>query len=306
MAGSNNKCRAAMTFQCRLTQVWVCFLVLLGSGCEDRRMNNMIGDQVYLNESGENVQNVFKGEQFIYRLQVIKSGVGQEGGEVSIQVDESILARYEGKYTLLPAALYKVKSPQISLKSSDYSADFEVEFDAAAIQELEAGTRLKYAIPFRLSSNTLQLASDQQLFSVVVPKVLNPYIQFKTPGIAPATSSVSQANSAPETRYYAFLQTNYNNQSDLQYKVEVSEGALAVYNKEHGTTHRLLPAAAYRVDQSSFTIANLNNEQAMSYYLMTGKVPAGEYMLPLEITQVSKYGIDPQAKTMLIPVKILD
>ncbi len=306
MAGENYKCRTAMIVQRRLAQVWVCLLALLGSGCEDRRMNNMIGDQVYLNEFGENVQPVFKGDHFTYRLQVIKSGVGQQSGEVSINVDASILARYEDKYTLLPAELYQVKSSRVPLGSSEYSAHFEVEFDAAAIERLEASTHLQYAIPFRLSSNTLKLAPDQQLFSVVVPKVLNPYIQFKTPGLAPATASVSQTSSAPETRYYAFLQTNYHNQADLQYKVEVSERALTAYNKEQGTTHQLLPAAAYRIDQTSFTIAGQNNEQAMSYYLMTGKVPAGEYMLPFEITQVSKYGIDPQAKTMLIPVKILE
>lgn len=306
MAGKNNKRSAAMVVPCRLVQAWICFLALVGSACEDRRMNNMVSDQVYLNKFGENVQNIFKGEHFTYQLQVIKSGVGQQGGEVSIQVDASILGRYEGKYALLPAELYKVKSSQVSLKSSDYSAHFEVEFDAAAIQNLEADTGLQYAIPFRLSSNTFKLAPDQQLFSVVVPKVLSPYIQFKTPGLAPATSSVSEANSAPETRYYAFLQTNYNNRSDLQYKVEVSESALAAYNKEQGTTHRLLPAAAYRIDQSSFNISSLNNEQAMSYYLLTGKVPVGEYMLPFEITQVSKYGIDPQAKTMFIPVKITE
>ena len=183
---------------------------------------------------------------------------------------------------------------------------FEIEFDAAGIEALQAATKLRYAVPVRLLSNTLKTAAENQLYSLVVPKILSPYIHFKTAGLVPDASTVSTANSPSETRFYAFLQTNYHNKTDLQYKVEVSEAALAAYNLANGTTHKLLPQDAYRIDEHSFVIANLNDEQALSYYLLKGKVANGDYMLPLKITTVSKYGIDPARSTMLIPVKIQD
>ncbi|WP_177194168.1 DUF1735 domain-containing protein [Dyadobacter sp. SG02] len=266
----------------------------------------MAEDKVSLSDFGENVQNVFKWENPTYQLQVIKSGAGQTGGEVTLHVDESVLAQYGDTYTLLPDRLYKVKAPLISLAKSDYSVPFEIEFDAAGIEALQAETKLLYAVPFKISSNTIKPAAENQLYSLVVPKILSPYIHFKTAGLAPDASAVSTANSPAESRFYAFLQTNYHNKTDLQYKVEVSGAALAAYNLANGTTHKLLPADAYKLDEGSFVVANLNDEQALSYYLLKGKVANGEYMLPLEITSVSKYGIDPARSTMLIPVKIQD
>lgn len=289
-----------------LSLLLICLLATIVSGCEDRRMNNMAEDKVSLNDFGENVQNVFKWENSTYQLQVIKSGAGQKGGEVTLSVDESVLAKYGDTYTLLPDELYKVKAPLISLGKSDYSVPFEIEFDAAGIEALQAETKLLYAVPFRLSSTTIKPAAENQLYSLVVPKILSPYIHFKTAGLAPDASTVSTANSPSETRFFAFLQTNYHNKTDLQYKVEVSEAALTAHNLANGTTHKLLPAHAYRLDERSFVIANLNDEQALSYYLLKGKVANGEYMLPLEITSVSKYGIDPARSTMFIPIKIQD
>lgn len=307
MDGSHMKIRPKiMNNTNSLSLLLICLLAMVLPGCEDRRMNNMAEDKVSLNDFGENVQNVFKWENSTYQLRVIKSGAGQQGGEVTLNVDESVLAQYGDTYTLLPAPLYKVKAPLISLGKSDYSVPFEIEFDAAGIEALQTETKLVYAVPFRLSSNSIKPAAESQLYSVVVPKILSPYIHFKTAGLVQDASTVSTQNSPSETRFYAFLQTNYHNKTDLQYKVEISEAALTAYNLANGTTHKLLPADAYRIDEGSFVIANLNDEQALSYYLLKGKVENGEYMLPLEITEVSKYGIDPSRSTMLIPVKIQD
>lgn len=289
-----------------LSLLLICLLAIVASACEDRRMNNMAEDKVSLNDFGENVQKVFKWENSTYQLRVIKSGAGQTGGEVTLSVDKSVLDKYGDTYTLLPDELYKVKTPLISLGKSDYSVPFEIEFNAAGIEALQAETKLLYAVPFRLSSNTIKPAAESQLYSLVVPKILSPYIHFKTAGLAPDASTVSLANSPSESRFYAFLQTNYHNKTDLRYKVEISEAALAAYNLANGTTHKLLPAEAYKLDESSFVIASLNDEQAFSYYLLKGKVANGEYMLPLKITSVSKYDIDPARSTIFIPVKIQD
>ncbi|WP_165940078.1 DUF1735 domain-containing protein [Dyadobacter psychrotolerans] len=283
-------------------------LIILAAGCEDRRMNNMVEDKVYLNNFGLNNQNVFKGDNFTYNLQVVKSGVGTQEGEVTITVDESLLAKYYGtKYTLLPAAYYKVKNSTLKIEKSDYQVPFEVSFDAAGIEALQTTTQFTYAIPFKLSSaGSLHTAVETQLYSVVVPTVVSPYLGFKTAGLAAATSSLSLAGSPAETKFYAFVQTNYNNKADLQYKVEVDEAVLTAYNIEKKTSHKILPSQAYRLDPASFLVQNLNNEQALTYYLLKNNAPKGAYMLPLKLTQVSLFGINPAKSTMLIPVSIQD
>jgi hypothetical protein len=288
----------------RLIPFLIGAMALFGVGCEDRRMNNMIEDKVYLTKFGENVQNVFKWDNYTYELQVTKSGVGQQGGEVSLNVDESALTPYAAKYKLLPADLYKIKSTTLKLHKGDYSVPFEIELNTAGIEALKAATKLNYAVPFKLTTSTLTPAAESQLISVFVPNVLSPYIEFKTPGLSPATSSISTAIAPDETKFYVFLRTNYDNKTDLEYKVEMDEAVLTAYNLEKKTSHKLLPAEAYRIDASTFKIAKLNNEQALSYYLLKGKVPNGDYMLPLKIKTVAKHEINPEKSTILIPVKI--
>lgn len=290
----------------RFLPLFIGLIATFGTGCEDRRMNNMIEDKVYLSNSGENVQNIFKWDHSTYPLQVIKSGSGQQGGEVTLSVEESALTPYASKYALLPAELYKVKASQLTMDKADYSTSFEIEFNTAAIDALQATTKLRYAVPFKLSSATIKPGADNTLYSIVVPNLLDPYLEFKTAGLAASTASISSANAPAETRFYAFVKTNYNNNADLTYKVEVDEAVLTAYNLEKKTSHKLLPAEAYKIDPASLTVASLNNEQALTYYLIKDKVSKGEYMLPLKITAVSQYGINPAKSTMLIPVKIQD
>jgi hypothetical protein len=288
----------------RLIPFLIGAMALFAAGCEDRRMNNMIEDKVYLTNFGENIQRVFKWENYTYQLQVTKSGVGQQGGEVGLSVDESALAPYGTKYKLLPADLYKIKSTTLKLGKDDYGVPFEIELNTAGIEALKAATKLTYAVPFKLTSSTLTPAAENQLISVFVPNVMSPYIEFKTAGLSPATSSISTAIAPNETKFYVFLVTNYDNKMDLEYKVEMNEEVLNAYNLEKKTSHKLLPAEAYRIDASTFKIADRNNEQAFAYYLLKGKVPIGDYMLPLKIVSVSKHEINPTKSTILIPVKI--
>jgi hypothetical protein len=290
----------------RFLMLFIGIVAFIGVGCEDRRMNNMVADKVYLNNHGENIQDVFKGDDFVYSLHVIKSGIGQTSGEVSLSLDESALSKYEGKYTVLPAELYKIKSNQITMAASDYQVPFEIVFNVSGIEALQATTELTYAVPVKLSSATIELGAENEILSVIVPHVVTPYLEFKTPGLALTTASISTSFSPAETKFYAFVKTNYHNKSDLEYTIEVDEDALEIYNLEKETTYELLPAEAYKIDPTTFVVANLNNEQAFSYYLLKGKVRNGSYMLPLKIKTVSKYGINLAKSTMLIPVSIQD
>ncbi|MDQ6480704.1 DUF1735 domain-containing protein [Dyadobacter sp. LHD-138] len=292
----------------RLLHLLALSFTMMSASCEDRRMNNMAEDKVYLNNFGLNNQNIYKGENFNYNLQVIKSGVGSQNGEVTLNVDETLLAKYYGtKYTLLPASYYTLKSSVLTIGKSDYQVPFEISFDATGIEALQVETKLIYAVPFKLSAGgSLKTAAESQLYSVFVPTVLSPYLQFKTAGLAPGTSSISLSRAPAETKFYAFVQTNYNNKADLHYKVEVDESVLTAYNLEKKTNHVILPAQAYRLDASSFLVPNLNNEQGLSYYVVRDKASKGSYMLPLKITEVSKFGINPAKSTMIIPVSIQD
>lgn len=295
-----------MKYKNRLLYLFMLSALVWGAGCEDYRLNNMVDDKIYLNSFGLNPQNIYKWEGYTYTLNVNKSGVGQQSGEVQLTLDETLLTQYGTTYTLLPSEMYKIKTSKLNLSTGDYQVPFEIEFNAAAIEALAASTKMLYALPVKLTSpnNSLKLAADAQTFSVIVPTVLDAYIGFKVSGLTATKSVVNMANSPAEMKFYSFVTTNYNNKWDLTYKVAVDAEALTAFNTANKTAHNLLPADAYRIDAGSLKVQNLNNEGAISYFIKKAGAPIGEYVLPLTITEVSKNGVNPAKKTTLIPVSI--
>jgi len=290
-----------------LKNLLVASIMIWGISCEDYRMANMTNDKVYIGNHGINPQNIYKGGEIVYSQMVIKSGVGQSGGNVSLSVDESLLTGFS-EYSLLPAQYYSFKSSNLNFDKSDYQMPFEIQFDAEGIEELKRETELNYALPIRLISESTSLPlseTEDTDFSIIVPHVLEPYVSFRDPGLGNNISTVS-GPSAAETRFFAFVSTNYHNQQELTYQVEVDEEALESYNAANETNFKILPAEGYRLDEASMKIPHLNNTASLAYYLYKDKVPKGNYVLPVTIKQVSRHGINPVASTMLIQVAIQD
>jgi len=283
----------------------LCALVALGA-CDDPRLDKIVDDSVYLANYGLHQQNVYTGEGFTYPVTVVKAGAGLQGGKVRLKVNDALITKYGGNYTVLPQQYYQIRQGEINLSKGDYRVAFNLDFDAAGIQTLAASTGLTYALPLELESaeQGLSLADNQDLSTMLlVPRIQAPYISFRRPGLQDIPSAINP-NSAAETKFYAFVTTNYNNEWDLTYEVTVDASVLDAYNTANGTSHRLLPADAYRIASTTLKIPNLQNESSLEYYLIKGKAAAGNYMLPLRISSVSKHGIDPARSTMLIPVSI--
>ncbi len=266
----------------------------------------MVDDQVYFLNAGVHQQNVYQGNEEPIEIMVVKGGTGNQSGTLQMAVEESLLEKFgDKKYSLLPAQYYKLKFTTLAFKKSDNRLPFEIEMDAVGIEALQKETDLKYAIPLSLTtSGGLKLSDEESGYTIIVPKVMKPYLQFKTPGLSPSTVNISLASSANETLSYVFLKTNYHNQIDLTYSIQLDTIALNVYNQTNGTSHKLFPASNYRLDEATFKLQQLNNEGALTLHVLKDNLKKGSYLLPLTITKVGKFGINPEAATTLVPISI--
>lgn len=274
--------------------------------CDDPRLDKMVDDSVYLANYGVHQQNIYMGEGFTYPITVVKAGVGQQSGTVRLSVSEEIISKYNGDYTLLPQQYYQIRQNEITLEKDDYQATFIIDYDVEGIQNLVATNGNSYAIPLELESINGEIAladNPDQCTMLLVPQILSPYIGFKSPGLQNIPSAIN-ADSPTETKFYAFVTTNFHNEWDLNFEVIVDEELLNQYNETNGTSYHILSADAYRINNATFQIPNRQNESSFEYYLIKDKVAAGNYMLPLRITSVSKFGIDPGRSQMLIPISI--
>ena len=91
---------------------------------------------------------------------------------------------------------------------------------------------------------------------------------------------------------------------------------LTQYNEENGTEYKMIPSAAYEIDNSTCVLRpNFDSEYMKISLFEEGFLKNaatdkenynfGEYALPLKISSTDKYGIDPDAYYTIYPVTII-
>jgi hypothetical protein len=279
-------------------------------------MNNMAEDKVYLVKPGFNQQEVFTWSDFTYDLFVIKSGMGQQGTELELRVDEPALTAYNAahatNYKLLPAQYYTIKTERLALGKNDYRQPFKITFDAQAIATLQATSGTDYLVPFaaKVVGDSMKLGVTKNMVSLIHPIAKEPFIQFSTTGLLP-NKIVMDRTSASEPWFYSYAETNYPNTWDLTYTLEVDPALLTAYNAANKTSYKLLPATAYSIEEASLKIRSESNRQDFRFKIFKDKLKdangqnlSGEFVLPIRIKTVSQNKINAAQSTQLIPVVV--
>lgn len=295
-------------------------MVLLSCiSCDEYRDQFELDDQLYLQKSGLTEMTVFNWGTFTYELPVIKSGKGNHPATVRLSIDESILSEYNTTngtdYKLMPENCYKLQSPTLSLTEKDYRAFFLIDFDPEVLTALAAEGG-KFALPCRMETEntSIQIAEEERSSVLLLPSVQQPYIGFETTFYATGSEFSIKTDDDDIQEIFPKVRVNYYNDWDISYEVKINPEVLDAYNESNPVTARdyvLLPEGAYEIDYSTCL---LKTNRDYEYLKITLKEEAlrtegenyafGYYAIPLQITSVSQYGIDPNAQTTIYPVSI--
>lgn len=285
--------------------------IALISSCQDDRNNDMVNDKIGLLNPETTVAKVYVGDNTPYYLYVVKSGKGMQGGEVSIAVDEAVLANYNTEkgtsLQMLPNDCYTIVQTHLSLDDSDYRKAFEVKWDMEHLSALQTTTN--YALPVQLTVNDNSLEfSSERMATVIIPQLVKPYLGFNTPGLYSPTL-MPTVDDFDVRELYVKVVTNYDNKSDLAYQIELDPQLIIDYNKKNGTNYKMIPEGTCVLEKTTLTIPkNLNEGYSKILLYKKGLIPDketylfGEYIIPIRITTVSKYSINPDAAYLLYPV----
>lgn len=294
--------------------------------CTEFRDAGELADQLYLQKSGLTEATVFNWGTYTYKLPVIKSGKGNHAATVRLTVDETLIDEYKAanpedsiEYRVLPENCYTLTESSLSFAVEEYRKYFLIDFDAEALdaanEELAATTvDTKYVLPCRMTtSNTdIQIAETERAVILIQPEVDQPYIGFETPNFYQTGSSFSiKTDDDDLLKIYPKVAVNYYNEWNISYELAVNKAVLDKYNEENNTEYILLPETAYEIDYSSCVLRPNRDFEYLqitlkeeAFWLEDENYAFGNYALPLEITSVSQYGIDPDAKTTIYPVSI--
>lgn len=290
------------------------FCAAFFTACEDNRMNDMEDDKIYLLNPGLNEQTIFNWPGYTYKLGVIKSGMGQQGGEVALKIDEALLVDFnEANQTdlkMLPQELVKINNPSMTLKAGDYRAFFEIELNTEEIAQLIESTGEQYALPFQMEilSGNFKMEDQESMYSLLVPAVNEPYIEMEKAGLLHELTIID-LRSPEETMFVSEVQINYNNQWDIEFAVATEGNLVEEYNALNNTNYKVLNESAYKIDPSSLTIPIYTNKQPIKITFVkegfsdsNGQYQFGDYLLPVKLTSVSKNNINPEKAIQYIPV----
>lgn len=288
-------------------------VLLIMTSCNQDYLNEyMVDDKIYLNEAGLITPAVFNWGTYTQDVYVIKGGKGFQGAQVKLVIDETLLADYNTangtSYKLMPEECYALKEAQLSFGKEDYRKTFKIDFNPEAILKLESESL--YALPCRMEilNNSIEAAEEDKMTTILVPNVKQPYLKLANSGIMkPGAAFVPSSDD--EYVFYTKVQTNYHNQWDLTYTLEVDAAALTAYNKANNTSYKLLPEAAYEFNKTFWKVPAKWDEQYVEVTLKkqglvdpNGKNLFDEYVLPIRLSSVSMHGIDPDADLLLYVV----
>lgn len=282
--------------------------------CEDTMMNNMVDDKVYLLHQGLNEVDVINSQNPNIALEVIKSGVGQREVSLQLSINPSLLTSYNEAngtaYSLLDPTFYNLENATIEMNKDTYQLPFNISIDAEKLKSaLIKDPDLKVAIPCEVTVLNPSDNDPVKMETIIIPKVIEPYIRFTIAGFLTEVNNILPS-SADILSYYSKIEINYATKMDVEFSVGQAKDYQALikqYNEEHNMNYSVLPETAYSLentgkipvgaDYTSITI------QVFKDKLVDEKQQPkfGEYLLPIEVNQVSVNKIDPDNNYILIP-----
>jgi hypothetical protein len=270
--------------------------------CEDNRLEGMVDDKLYLLKSGYQSTQVFNFGEYQIDAYIIKAGYGDRDAVLDIAVTPELLTAYNASngtdYRVLPENCYSLLgATDISIPAKIPSEHFSILFNSTQIKTLLQDGK-KYILPLSiLAANGFPV--DSVTGQVLVdPVIQEPYIAFSEPGL---TSVIGITPGDPEEiNMDTKVGTNYTNAWDLTFSVQISPDALTAYNQAAGTTYQILPANAVSLKEGPWAMPAGTSVLDVPYTIIrknlvseAGTYLFGEYVLPLKIASVSKWGIDP-------------
>lgn len=286
-------------------------LLMCITSCTNDLDTNMVNDTIGLLNPNLVVTTVYPGVDEVSDIQVIKSGKGMVDAQVSLDVDESVLAKYNEEngtsYALMPSDCYTLILKQLSFSASDYQKAFTLQWNIEKLQSLLAQST-HYVVPLLMSVNSAGVDVDEgRLSTLLLPSLEAPSLSLENSGLFDGI--MPTVNDEEDQEVYVKVRANFSNQTDMTYEVAVDPQLLLDYNGKNGTNFQILPENAYKLTSTRWTLPALVNESFFSFTfknsaLMQDKnnILFGDYVLPLKLVSSSTCDVNQSASFILYKI----
>lgn len=276
--------------------------LMLFTGCSnsDYDLQNLVPGQyhkvIVLKNSGKVEKTLLDVEDDdVTNLTVMKVG-SDPSLTADVQVrpltDEELKEEYsdlEGvNYKQLSSDCYTLSATELAFSSSDRYKTFTLSVHPHATKTLMASDKTAtWVVPLTLDSKSDSINAESKEYILVVKDVVSPSVGFTSE--TPAMKLVEKSKAADYTETLK-LGLDTDNKWGVECKLAVDENYVSTYNSANSTSLELMPAGYYEIP-STLQLANGSNSVDVPVKIKAGTLPAGDYILPVAITETSRFEI---------------
>lgn len=275
-------------------------LMLSVTGCEDTRLDHITPPKVFIPQSGEITQTVYKtGEPFVFRLGVYKAG--HDDVQVTASVDvltENELQVYntenKGSYKRLPDNCFRITgssgSHDVNFSKGTRLEYVNITLDYDAIEQLadfDEDNSAQYVVPVTVSQSSIEINEDKNV-ALIKPLIRQPFVYFQSV----ESSIVIEASGTATYQQKLVLAVDFANFWDISATLGVDATLVDAYNDKKGTELKLLPASVYTISPNPVIIVNGKKTAAVSVDFSKENIDYDDFLLPISIKETSKFTTD--------------
>lgn len=279
--------------------------LILFNSCKDNTDANLPETHVYI-VNADPSKNSFS----LYDTGVIDTCFvsiyrsGKYGKEVTATVrimTEDELTTYNAEngtsYSMLPSSCYKVLNYIVTFTKADDDVlrQIPIEYDPhLVLASQNANPSLTYVVPFIIESSNVAISPSLNM-AFIKSQVGEPLIYLGMTGSTVLT--YGENDEIPTLTQTIPINVDFTNFWNINCTVSSnSQEFVDSYNTSNGSAFSLMPSSAYTIDKS--VLLPLGKKSANINLVIDGsKVPYGNFILPIQLTSVSKFAVCPTANT---------
>ena len=296
----------------RLTALAACLLTLGACSDSEYDLENIVPEQynkiLYINGSGKQDVTLFDTEEDnTYSFSVFKAGSNPEL-TANVNITALTQAEVDTEYSDIEGVDYKVINPEyytIDATRLDFTAEDRYKIVTLSIRpqlikaDMEAGDPdSKWVIPLRATSEKDSVNADKDELFLMIDGVIMPALGFTT-----VATNLLEPNGA-ELKQSVGVNLDTDNKWDIDGTLTVDADYVDTYNKDNATGFQLLPEGTYTIPEMVSLKSGLTNT-TIQVTVNGAAIAPGDYLLPIRISDVSRFEISKTQAVYPLKVRVL-
>ncbi|MDR0658590.1 MAG: DUF1735 domain-containing protein [Mediterranea sp.] len=282
---------------------------LMAFSCDDAKDDNLTPDKVYIVNSGEVPVTLYDtGVDEVYNLGIYRSGAAANAAGVSVVVlTPAELEQYNADngtaYDLLPDTYYKVLNNDVAFEAGISDSQLiRIDMSPTPMKVfLNEHPEGNYVIPIQLVSASVDI-NPTKAVSLLKPTVIVPRISLGATGLKTYSYAVGETPAPIDMELPVSLSVK-NLGWDITCQVETGQQIVSAYNAANDTYYSMAPADAYTLTPGCELSGNIQSAN-LRLQVDGTKLRPGNYLIPVRLTSVSRFEIDPNANLYAVAISV--